>query len=402
LFNELELKALAFVDSHIKLYGKLPDVETFEKELDAKLPAPTENLAFHAQKLKDRYISEGIRDIRENDEIKKLLSDKSKLDEYDPGKALILILEKAISLSMNVHGSSLYDMRNALDIVKPLYMAKKAEQMGALPVGVSLGFPSLDEMMQGAQGGDLLSIVGRPGMGKTYLMHAMAIYAWLTQGAVPLFVSMEMAARLVATRIAAMHAHKPFDLIKGGMLPNMPMDDEAQLWVMLEKLKHAEVPFHLVDGNLTAMVSDIFMLARQLKPSIIFIDGAYLLGHPSERDRYRKVAENCDLLKKTLATELDVPVVCSWQFNKDAAKKKKNGETPGLEDIGYSDAIGQHSSVVMGLFEAENSVETLYRRTVTILKGRSGETGRFDINWKFAEMDFSEIAKDSLTALNHG
>ena len=86
-------------------------------------------------------------------------------------------------------------------------------------------------------------------------------------------------------------------------------------------IKGYGAPFYVVDGNLTATVEDIWTLARQLKPDAIFIDGAYLVKHPKERDRYRRVAENAELMKRELAAL--APTVCSWQFAKTAAKKNK-------------------------------------------------------------------------------
>ena len=122
--------------------------------------------------------------------------------------------------------------------------------------------------------------------------------------------------------------------------------------------------------------------------------GSEALG-PKARDRYVRVAENMDLLKKNIASI--APTVCSWQFAKTATKKKKD-EDPDLEDIGYSDAIPQHSSLVLGLFEAD-SVETLKQRRVKVLKGRSGETGEFLTYFRFDTMDFSEVAETSVDHL---
>ena len=83
------------------------------------------------------------------------------------------------------------------------------------------------------------------------------------------------------------------------------------------------------------------------------------------------------------------PTVASWQFARSAAKKKKGEKITG-EDIGYTDAIFQVSSLVLGLSE-EDSVSTLVQRQVDILKGRSGETGQFFTHWQFDTMDFTEI-----------
>ena len=59
-------------------------------------------------------------------------------------------------------------------------------------------------MSGGLTGGDVVSVVGRPGMGKTYLaLHAM-LHAW-GQGLTTLFVSMEMKVTPIAQRLASMY-----------------------------------------------------------------------------------------------------------------------------------------------------------------------------------------------------
>ena len=75
------------------------------------------------------------------------------------------------------------------------------------------------------------------------------------------------------------------------------------------------------------------------------IDGAYLLRHRNVRlDRFTRAAENVELIKRN-CTDLEMMAFCSWQFNREASKKQKKGkgEEGDLEDIGYSDAIGQIS-----------------------------------------------------------
>jgi hypothetical protein len=95
--------------------------------------------------------------------------------------------------------------------------------------------------------------------------------------------------------------------------------------------------------------------------------------------------------------------VCSWQFSRAAVSGKKKGKDSadvGLEDIGYSDAIGQLSSVVLGLFDHE-SPETMHQKLMRLLKGRSGETGEFHINWNFKTCDFSEAKTPAGEGLAH-
>jgi hypothetical protein len=82
-------------------------------------------------------------------------------------------------------------------------------------------------------------------------------------------------------------------------------------------------------------------------------------------------------------------MILSYQLNRESTKKKKI-ESAGLEDIAYSDAVGQISSVVLALMQPE-STETTGQREVTVLKGRDGQAGKFSIHWRFDQLDFSQL-----------
>jgi replicative DNA helicase len=212
-----------------------------------------------------------------------------------------------------------------------------------------------------------------------------ALWHWVRQQGVPLFVSMEMNPQLIQERLASMQTHIPLSLIKNGDLDTFRL---KKLKGSLKALAKMPQPFHIVDGNLTATVDDLYVLARQLKPSCVYVDGAYLLRLEKSRDRFTRAADNCEALKSRLASELGIPVITSWQFNRNHEKQSKGKAS--LTDIGYSDAVGQISSICLGLTE-NDSVETIAKRKVDIMKGRSGETGTFYLKWDFNSMDFGEV-----------
>lgn len=234
----------------------------------------------------------------------------------------------------------------------------------------------------------------------TWQMLYAAMHGWLASNLaiakgkdVPtqsrLFVSMEMKPLPIQQRLASMLSHLA---IKDIDTANLNTKYLNKLKKDLLAIQGFAAPFYVVDGNLTATVEDIWALARQLDVDGIFIDGGYLLKHPRERDRFKRVAENAELIKSDLCDL--APTAVSWQFSRTGSKKQlKKGETPGLDDIGYTDAIAQVSSLALGLSQ-DDSVETMIRRRVDILKGRKGETGSFLTNWKFSgpgAMDFSEV-----------
>jgi replicative DNA helicase len=233
--------------------------------------------------------------------------------------------------------------------------------------------------------------------GKTFKLLYSMHHAWHTQKKRTMFVSMEMNPLALIQRVAAMHTHTGMNAIKGANLSSKKLKHVVS---ELQALGSEQEPCWIVDGNLSATVEDIWALAVQLEPDAIWIDGAYLLKHPNARiNKFERIGENIELIKQRIATDMGIPVVCSYQFNRDATKLKKN-ESVGLEHVAGNDAIGQISSIVLGLFE-EESVETIQRRVVKLLKGRSGEIGEFAINWDFKTMDFSQYVEPTLADLNH-
>lgn len=227
----------------------------------------------------------------------------------------------------------------------------------------------------------------------TFKLLYNALNAW-SVNKTPLFISMEMGKTIILQRMAAMHAHKPLTHL---MKAEMTTKAFKAMMEILTKIKEKQEALWIVDGNLATTVDDIIMLARQLKPSAIYVDGAYMLQHPNPRtSRFERQTENAEWLKQRVASDLGIPVVASYQFGKEMAKKKKAGGPTvkaGLEDIYGSDAIAQLSTMVFGLMQ-EDSVETQKEREVEILKGRNGETGRFKINWDFQGMNFTEKTQE--------
>lgn len=203
-----------------------------------------------------------------------------------------------------------------------------------------------------------------------------------------LFVSMEMGILPISQRLTSMYAGVPIQQIKNS---GMSQQTYKKFFSSLLTMKKEESKFYIMDANLAGGVEDVYTLADMLNCTVVVIDGAYLLRHPNKRlDRYTKVAENAELIKQ-YTNNLSMMTFTSWQFAKTATKKnKKDDSEAGLEDIGYSDAIGQVSSIVLGLFQ-EEGIETLNSRRIRVMKGRNGEVGQFSIGWDFTGMNFAQI-----------
>jgi replicative DNA helicase len=378
-FIEPELPVWEFIQSHLEDYSVIPQESTLiEKGVpDIETPEP---FAFYVDQLIDRYTQKKLgvmtQEVIDNLNQAKLTEAKGVLTNTLSHLTSIEVRQRLISLvdDAETEYTHLFKQKNS-GLLKP----------------IGMGWPYLDNMTGGLVSGDIVSIVGRPGQGKSFIAMYSALQMWREQKKNILFVSMEMPAEEVLARMIAMYTKVDPGNVKKAELSNAEM---SLVIKGLGGMAMEDTHFWVLDANLSGTVMDIFSIGANLKPDVVFVDGAYLLRSTNSRlGRYERVAENAELLKK-MAHNAGIPCVPSWQFNREASKKNKKSEVMGLEDIAYSDVIGQISSIVLGLFEEDAlQLQELKSRRVMILKGRSGEAGEFTINWKFNTgiLDFSEV-----------
>lgn len=384
MFKQQEQAAFEWVAAHVKKHHALPKPETLVSAFPAigELTAP-EPPSYYAEHLENRFFNELINEA--NLASQQILKD----DPTAIDKALEALKNASHIIAKQRYRTRLVDVG-----AEGPSMVMQAYQNTLLVEKVAeFGWPYLDGLTGGLLGGDIVSFVGRPAAGKTFQVLYAAIHNW-RQGRNVLFVSMEMAPLPIIQRISAMYAHTNLTQLKQGAYSTHAVaGGKSTFSTFVEGLKgmaSEKSKLWVVDGNLAASPEDVYELAVQVGADLVFIDGAYLMKNKNPRlDRFTRVAENSETMK-VCTSELEIPTFASWQFNREASKKKDIKQSGGLEDIAYSDAIGQISTVVLGLFQ-EDTVETLYQRTIKVLKGRNGEIGEFKVWWNFMTMDFTQV-----------
>lgn len=378
LFKGEEVEVFEWVNTHLTKHHQLPKLETLAsqypevKELDTPEP-----FSYYLDLIQQRYAYDRINNA--NLDSQKLLKE----NKGDTDKAMAVLQQAVEDIKAQHYRTKIMDVSKDA----PKMVLTQYHQTLQNDVQAEFGWEYMDEMSGGALPGDVISFVGRPAMGKTWKVLYTALYNW-RKGRNVMVTSMEMNVLAIAQRLAAMYSHTNISQLKlGGYSTQTYQKFAGGLLEMAQETGK----FYVVDGNLAASADDVYMLASQLNVSSLYIDGAYLLKHKNPRlDRFTRVAENVELMKQH-STSLEIPTFASWQLNREAAKnKKKTGQSAGLEDIGYSDAIGQISSIVLALMQ-EEGIETMNQRVIDVLKGRNGEVGQFAINWLFNTMDFRQV-----------
>ena len=206
---------------------------------------------------------------------------------------------------------------------------------------VKTGLRPLDTIL----GGGLVAsgfyiLAARPAMGKTTF--AIAVAENMAEQGPVLFVTLEMSnAQIAAKRVARESGLSATTLLMG-----KPTDSERQRAnEAVEKLKKSQMH---VNRKTFATVSDIASMARKIKGlRCILIDYFGLIRPDTQnKSRYEAYTEISWKLK-TLARQLDIPILCLAQLNRENMGRK--GNKPALSDLRDTGALEQDADGVLFL-----------------------------------------------------
>jgi len=201
-----------------------------------------------------------------------------------------------------------------------------------------------------------------------------------------LFISLEMDPTQIRKRFFAMVAKLSYSDFRMGRLGDL---QEPKIAEAVEYIKGRNRPIHVIGADLVEKVNDIDAYIDGLNPSILFVDGFYLLEEDKKADLWAATTKVIRRLKR-VASRRKIPIVLTSQFNRSAAKKGGQGEA---EDIGFTDAIGQTSDVVISLVRDED-MERNRQMKIRCLKNREGVRVEFMVDWDLDKMKFDEGEAD--------
>lgn len=380
LFLVAEQPAFDAVSSHIGHYGSVPSFATLA-QLGVSFPPAQgheEPPAYYAAEMRRRAAYNAVNSRHP------ALSEALKSKDMTGVVGLLreMLAEAASRIEEDNFSSLTLEAQRVLDD----YAIAK---MSAGLRGVSLRWPTLNAATQGAQGGDLVVVCGRPGVGKSWIMLEMAMEAQRT-GRVSAFASMEMSLMQIARRwVGGMTGINPND-IRGGTVSHW---SEAELLAQVELLSQ-KAPVHLFKGDMNKSVDGLAQMMDEFDPDIMYVDAAYLLS-PSARSksgisRWETISAVVRELKQ-LAMHKNRPIVISVQFNRNQrSRPKKDDSAPDLADIAGTDSIPQDASIVIGAVPGRPPFQ-LTRLLAYLMKNRDGEEAIFGINKQFNPVNFDEV-----------
>ena len=255
------------------------------------------------------------------------------------------------------------------------------------------GLHDLDRYLTGFKPGQLITVCGRPGSGKS-LFGVQCGYRIADQYRRPvLVVSAEMATEEIVDRIVAAEGRIDNQKLRRG-LPEADPD-----WMRISQVmaRAAGVPLFLYDAPNATLASIRAEIRRVTAKAgtlgMVVVDYLQLLNTVRSENRQTEVAELSRGMKR-LARDMRVPVVSLAQLNRNL--ENRADKRPTLADLRESGAIENDSDVVLGVYRDEMySPESADRGTaeLIILKQRGGPTGTVRVAFLGHYSKFENMAR---------
>ena len=208
-------------------------------------------------------------------------------------------------------------------------------------LGLQTGFVDLDEKTGGLQGGQLIVVAARPGMGKTALICALTNNISST-GAKVLVFSLEMSKLELADRLLSIESRiSGYGMRVGEITP-------TEVGLLMDAANTISQRPIMIEYSATITVARMAAICRRQKRmtglNLVIIDYLQLV-QPEDRKVHREqqVAQMTRSLK-ILAKELDCPVIVLAQLNREV--EHRDNKRPHLSDLRESGAIEQDADMV--------------------------------------------------------
>lgn len=243
--------------------------------------------------------------------------------------------------------------------------------------GINTGYLELNELTGGFQRQDLIIIAGRPSMGKTAFALNVAANVAIESGEPIVFFSLEMSKEQVMFRLFGALGKVNMAGMRRGRLRE---EDWGGVYKAAELLE--EAPF-FIDDTPALSVLEVRSRCRRVKAehglSLVVIDYLQLMQPSGRIDSREQQISDISRKLKSLAKELDVPVVALSQLNRKV--EERGDKRPLMSDLRESGAIEQDADLIIFLFreaaykkpeeltDADNTAE------IIIGKQRNGPTG---------------------------
>lgn len=280
------------------------------------------------------------------------------------------------------------------DMVNEHYDRMEKRAQGGDEYTLKTGFTSLDAVLDGGlRNGDFVIVAGRPGMGKTAFMLDIArniakIYPSKNVGAISLEMSKEQYLDRLITKYGIPMSH-----IRKCRL------EESEWSIYTHAIEDLSNLGIFVDDASSITPASLRAKARALSNlhglDVLIVDYIGLMESGSKKENDTAEISALSRAMKILARELDIPVICAAQLNRNL--EARQNKRPILSDLRSSGSLEQDADIVMFLYrDFMYSGENPDIAEVNIAKQRNGRTETIELSFEGELMKFGNINQKTI------
>ncbi|MEM7713435.1 MAG: replicative DNA helicase [Cyanobacteria bacterium P01_A01_bin.68] len=345
------------------------------------------NIDALAQLVMDKYHRRQL--IKASGEILELAHDQTE----EIGKQLERSSSRLLELNNSVF-TSLSEPTPMSDILVDAFERIEEKNMGTTPPGVKTGFYDLDAMLGGFKPGKLVTIAGRPGMGKSSFLGNLAFNISLQEQLPTVIFSLEMGKEEWGDRFLSQDMPIDSNLLQSGSVSKSQWESLAQ---SISKL--SELPIY-IDDSPVLTVNSVRAKVKQLvakhnRVGMVGIDYLQLM-EGTDGDSYNLAFQIGKITRalKQLARECNTTVVMLSQLNRGV--EGRNNKRPMMSDLRESGRIEEDSDSVLLLYRDEYYHSDTVDRGVAeviVAKNRGGPGGTVKLLFDAQFTSFKNLAR---------
>jgi len=259
--------------------------------------------------------------------------------------------------------------------------------------GLPTGFRDLDELTGGLQRGDLVILAARPSMGKTALALNIARNITVDHGGRALFFSLEMTTRSLVLRLLSAEARVDQSTFRRG---HISRSDYDRLVDAAQRLDCARL---LIDDTADSTVLAMKAKARRAQADggldLVIVDYLQLAHGDGRAERREQEISEISRGLKSLAKELDIPVIALSQLNRGPETRPANSKRPMLADLRESGAIEQDADLIAFIYRDEVYHPDSDARGIAeliVAKQRNGPTDTVKLHFEARYNRFTDLS----------
>lgn len=317
-----------------------------------------------------RASNEIIQKVKEPEDISEVLS-------YAENKIFEISLKTQIKKEISI-------IESVNQVMTDLEQIKLGKEVGLIRTGLI----DLDGLIGGLKNGELSILGARPSMGKSSL--ALRIIKNVSDHIPVFLVSLEMSHKSITTKLLSLESGFSFFKISTCKLNTQEQIAIGRAGLEVNKLKL------FIDDSPSLNIFEIKSKAKRLKIKekigLLVVDYLQLIKAKADT-REREIAVISSELK-SLAKELDIPVLCLSQLNRSL--EQRADKRPSLADLRESGSIEQDADLVMFLYRDEyygidtdddgNSTKGITE--LSVAKNRNGAVGKIKLIFRHETTDF--------------